>query len=708
MSNSGISKNHWFVGAASGGTDDQTERFVNEGIWEHGFEDKYTGTVNSIQVGDRIAIKSSFTQKHNLPFDSRGKPISCMHIKAVGTVKKNFNNGHKLEVEWNENWKDNPRDWFFYTSRVTVWKLEQGVDWKKDALVDFAFNNKEQDIDKFLGDEKFQWSTFYITFADALLKHKNDRTKLMEALHKMNLPGFGEDEISSGAKIPHEDYCPFSTMGIFNRGSNAILEKKMEAATKLAAFLEIKIPTPDSFEAIPTLNTQNAWFFAYKKSRKSEDIDILWDMFEAAIEYADDNSEENKTKFITLYPKTLKVKQTGLTYLTIGLYWIRPWDYLPLDKNCVEYINETLKLSTKKLDDASDYLNLVQELKDNFEKDDYPVHSFPELSYAAWDGKAPTPPEPLLEPEATEAKEEIITPTKPARVIPYSIQNIIDEGCFVERDALDKMLKRFEAKKNIILQGPPGTGKTWLAKRLGYALLGQKDKNRITAMQFHPTMSYEDFVQGYRPNEDSKLSIEEGKFLKAIKAAQDDKDSKHVFVIEEINRGNPAQIFGEMLTLLEPDKRDDSNALQLAYGDESIWIPNNFYVIGTMNLADRSLAMLDFALRRRFAFIDLEPQINDKWLEWMKQNNEGINDTALRDIQNKMNALNDTLGKDNNLGEQYKIGHSYITSTNIEDANKWFCQIVETEIYPLLREYWFDDVDKAKEERIKLLSNLDV
>ena len=331
-----------------------------------------------------------------------------------------------------------------------------------------------------------------------------------------------------------------------------------------------------------------------------------------------------------------------------------------------------------------------------------PVHSFPELSLAAYGG------EEISEASAEDTEEEEASEEQWGA--PYSIETIVEEGCFMEQEKLTKTLQRFRDKKNLILQGPPGTGKTWLAKRLAFALLGRKDQDKICAVQFHPNLSYEDFVRGWRPSGDGNLSLVDGAFMKARKKAKENPASKYVIVIEEINRGNPAQIFGEMLTLLEPDKRDKSNALELSYprhDGELVWLPENLYVIGTMNLADRSLAIVDFALRRRFAFIDLEPQIGEKWRNWVHKNN-GIDIAILHQIENRINDLNEKLAQDSSLGSQYKIGHSYITpsqTTSIPKPIEWFRQIVETEIYPLLREYWFDDAKKASEAKDKLLEN---
>lgn len=290
----------------------------------------------------------------------------------------------------------------------------------------------------------------------------------------------------------------------------------------------------------------------------------------------------------------------------------------------------------------------------------------------------------------------------------YSIDNIQDEGCFLERDKLGQILERLRTKKNLILQGPPGTGKTWLAKRLAFALIGQRDDSRVRAAQFHPNLSYEDFVRGWRPAGDGKLDLVDGPFLDMVNVAKKDLNKKYVLVIEEINRGNPAQIFGEMLTLLEADKRTPKEALELSYRREEgerVFIPDNLYVIGTMNIADRSLALVDLALRRRFAFIDLEPVFGKPWCDWVR-NQCRIDLDILTDIEKRIQLLNDEISADTSLGPQFRIGHSYVTpplGASIDDGRNWFRQVVETEIGPLLDEYWFEVPDKAEQARQRLL-----
>lgn len=293
----------------------------------------------------------------------------------------------------------------------------------------------------------------------------------------------------------------------------------------------------------------------------------------------------------------------------------------------------------------------------------------------------------------------------------YTVADIIADGCFLDRARLETMLNRLADKRNIILQGPPGTGKTWLAKRLAYALVGYKDDDRVRPLQFHPNMSYEDFVRGWRPAGDGRLELVDGPLLRMIDDAKQNPDARYVMVIEEINRGNPAQIFGEMLTLLEADKRNPGEAMALAYprpDGERVHIPPNVYVIGTMNIADRSLALVDFALRRRFAFFDLEPTLGSVWRNWVSDNC-GIPDAFLADVERRLTALNDQITADPALGPQFRIGHSVVTpppGADIPNPQEWFKQAVATEIAPLLREYWFDDPAKADTAQSTLLDGL--
>lgn len=467
------STQYWFVGAMWD-EGDQTQRFMLEGIWQNGYEDKFTDQVQAMREGDRIAIKASFSRKHDLPFDNRGQVVSVMRIKAIGTVTRNHGDGRTVDVVWDTAFA--PRDWFFYTYRSTITRARVEDEVLARRLVAFAFEGAPQDY---------------------------------------------------------------------------------------------------------------AFFMAQPYWRE---------------------------RFLA--------NDDGLT-----------------------------------------------------------------------DGAA-----------EAEGTEEDTTPSSSAS---YGVADIVAEGCFVPEADLQAMLQRWQSKKNLILQGPPGTGKTWLAKRLAKALIDSKSPSdeQLRVVQFHPALSYEDFVRGYRPGGDGKLTLTDGVFLQVVEAARFQPDVDHVLIIEEINRGNPAQVLGEILTLIESSKRNKEAAMELAYPrrvGERFYVPENLYVIGTMNVADRSLALVDLALRRRFAFVNLVPGLNAAWEQWCLA--KGMDAASIAHIRSEIEALNQEISQDSALGAQFQIGHSYVTPHEaVADAQAWFAEVVQSEIGPLLHEYWFDAPDRADAAIAKLL-----
>lgn len=458
----------WFAGAVWNGKDDQLDRFLAEGIWQNGTHNTFAAQILTMRPGDKIAIKSSYVRKYGLPFDNKGRPVSCMKIKAIGTIVANRNDGLTVDVEWQKGTV--ARDWYFYTFRNTLARANPDDDHAR-RLVRFTFGGAEQDYQHFL-------------------KH------------------------------------PY-------------------------------------------------WAKLYG---------------DAAPEAAEDEEDEDE-----------------------------------------------------------------------------------ELAQVAEEAQAAT----------------------------YDAADIVAEGCFVDEAALQAMIDRLTLKKNLVLQGPPGTGKTWLAKRLAKALIGlaKPKAGQIRSVQFHPSLAYEDFVRGWRPSADGKLALTDGVFLEIIDAAKAQPDAPHVLIIEEINRGNPAQLFGEMLTLLEDSKRTASEALELAYRrdpGERVYLPENLFVIGTMNVADRSLALVDLALRRRFAFVSLEPCLNGRWSAWC-QEACAIPAETLDKIAARITALNKVIADDKSLGLQFRVGHSYVTprAGTVSDPAAWYAEVVETELIPLLEEYWYDAPGKV-------------
>ena len=276
---------------------------------------------------------------------------------------------------------------------------------------------------------------------------------------------------------------------------------------------------------------------------------------------------------------------------------------------------------------------------------------------------------------------------------------------FVEESEITRILESLKYKKNIILQGPPGTGKTYMAKRLAYLLLEEKDESKVEMVQFHQSYSYEDFMQGYRPNEDGSFKLENGVFYRFCKRAQADPDRDYFFIIDEINRGNLSKIFGELMLLIEKDKRGKKHAVPLTYSTSSelrFYIPKNVHLIGTMNTADRSLAVVDYALRRRFAFINVMPVFNEKFRNHLLNNaDEGIVDKIIQ----RIGQLNELIKSDKNLGNGFQIGHSYFCEPDTMNGDEnWYRFVIENEIGPLLDEYWFDNLEMADNHTRNLLN----
>ena len=312
------------------------------------------------------------------------------------------------------------------------------------------------------------------------------------------------------------------------------------------------------------------------------------------------------------------------------------------------------RMATKTLTDITRYTEMVAEIESLFA-----------------DGEAP------LDCEVPEAR-------------PYTEEDFLSE-VYLSEPAYQRLVSLLRHKKNVILQGAPGVGKTFMAKRLAYSMMGVRDASRVELVQFHQSYSYEDFIMGYRPTE-SGFELKTGAFYDFCRRAEDDDENDYFFIIDEINRGNLSKIFGELFMLIEPDKRGAS--MRLLYSDERFSVPANVYLIGTMNTADRSLALMDFALRRRFAFFELGPGFDSAGFRAYQ---ESLNSSSFDSLIACVQQLNEAIADDDTLGEGYRIGHSFFCGLQPGegvDAER-LRSIVEYEIVPLLREYWFDDLEKA-------------
>ena len=279
------------------------------------------------------------------------------------------------------------------------------------------------------------------------------------------------------------------------------------------------------------------------------------------------------------------------------------------------------------------------------------------------------------------------------------------QDLFLDPDHFDRLLSSIKSDKNLILQGPPGTGKTFMARRIAWCLIGQQDDDFTEMVQFHQSYAYEDFVEGFRPTKEGGFVLKPGVFRRFCERAQDNSETPHVFIIDEINRGNLSRIFGELLMLIERDKRSEDYAVALTYSDEPFHVPENIFILGMMNTADRSLALVDYALRRRFAFETLEPAFGHSTFE-KHLTEKGADSELVRRISKRMAKLNKKIRDDQELGSGFQIGHSYfVPGEGDEPSDGWYQHVVDTRIAPLLREYWFDAPEDVEEEVAQLLGN---
>ena len=319
------------------------------------------------------------------------------------------------------------------------------------------------------------------------------------------------------------------------------------------------------------------------------------------------------------------------------------------------------KAAMKTLTDITSYTDYVEELNALFESDEIDDVEDEEVSYP-----------------------------------PYSKDKFLDE-VYMDGECYDALVGLVLNKKNVILQGAPGVGKTYAAKRLAYSIMGVKDPKRVMMVQFHQSYSYEDFIMGFRPSEKG-FELKRGAFYNFCKDAEIDSENEYFFIIDEINRGNLSKIFGELFMLIENDKRGVE--IQLLYSDEKFSVPDNVYIIGMMNTADRSLAMLDYALRRRFAFYEMKPGFN---ANGFRKYRISLKSKKFDSLIQCVEQLNAAIAGDESLGEGFCIGHSYFC--NLTEVNdQALSAIVEYELIPLLKEYWFDEPVKVKNWAVSLRS----
>ena len=302
-----------------------------------------------------------------------------------------------------------------------------------------------------------------------------------------------------------------------------------------------------------------------------------------------------------------------------------------------------------------------------------------------------------------DGKQEFNDPGRQTALEPYDENSELSD-IFVSQDQFESILYSIKLRKNLILQGPPGVGKTFISKWIAWCLIGSKDISAVEMVQFHQSYAYEDFVQGWRPTETGGFTLRNGVFFEFCQRAAKRPETPFVFIIDEINRGNLSRIFGELLMLIEADKRGEEHGIPLTYSGtgERFSVPENIHILGLMNTADRSLAMVDYALRRRFAFETLEPAYRtEKFMKHLIS--KGVDAELVARIEDGICAINDQIKEDKELGPGFQIGHSYFVPNDVSSPDDDWCRnVVETQIEPLLREYWFDRPEEADKQLGKL------
>ena len=627
---------YWFVGASFGRTNDQVERFLNEGIWEISAPSlAEADIVRSMKTGDRIAIKAAFVQRLNLPFDNRDQNVSVMRIKARGVITGNLNDGERVTVDWDDDF--DPRDWYFYTYRPTIWEVHPGTE-LAHRLIAFAFYDEPQDFDWFrnhtdwaaqLGDgAKPTVQRFWIE--KTIVSGRPDR---QGGDHALGRALWSPQRSKDGKNI-------YATMLQVAPGDVVFHLTDNEGITDVSIAAEAADPDFVGLEG-------SDW--AGQPGYRIELID-----------HEKLDPPLPRDAFLETEPFTTELRELAESGAK-GLFY-----------NSRRGLNQGAYLT-----EATPTLLAILN-----------------RAYVAFAGKSL----PFV-PSDGAAETEAASPS-------YTLDDAL-ETLFIERSMAEELMLLWSAKKNIILQGPPGVGKSFAAQKLAYALMGVEDRDRLGFVQFHQSYSYEDFVEGFRPTTNG-FELKPGKFVEFCRRAEADPNRAYVFVIDEINRGNLSKILGELMLLIESDKRDPRWAMRLASGNVPFYVPPNVHVMGLMNTADRSLAVVDYALRRRFAFVDMHPNLGTPKFRALLES-ASISEQLVDAIVARIGSLNREIVEDTaNLGPGFAIGHSFFCASPMPGENDiaWYERIVRTEIAPLLREYWFDAPSKAARWQEELLAPL--
>ena len=517
----------------------------------------------------------------------------------------------------------------------------------------------------------FTWIPFYQELAEKLLKYINRRNELLELIYNNEVISKYTSYLHMQNNQHFKDIDPLSFLGIFNRGNTSNNRKEMLKELKKAFSIVADVPT--NFDGIPTLDNRNSFYLQRDDDNNSASTSssFLWKFYVSFM-----NNKIGEDDFNQL----LKQKGKGVAMITMPLFWCKPNDFIALDSTNIQYLRDSYDISIS-VNDYSSYKKLLDELKSEMASGKVKENTFAEISYNAWNIKG------------------------------NAIVSMTDKNAEMEK--IKQYTQILSLKKNLILQGAPGTGKTYNTAALALSICGEpvpdkhedvmkryeelRKEGRIGFCTFHQSMDYEDFVEGIKPKTENgtiTYEVEDGIFKEISDRARENDDKNHVLIIDEINRGNVSKIFGELITLLEADKRiGEAHPIKviLPYSKEEFGVPSNLYIIGTMNTTDRSVGNIDYAVRRRFAFVTLKADrqiLVGKYSEDSKQ---------VQLFDKVSDFLNDDKKHVDMDFEDLMVGHSYFMADDAEELKLK----LEYEIIPLIEEYQKDGIINVKKEDLE-------